>query len=101
MSARKPHLALSQAAQRDFRNLLAYTEQEWGSEQRRMYRQRFTEAFAELLRFPELGSARPELGQGARAYRVGQHMVIYQASDMEVLIVRILHVRRDFDAELS
>jgi len=101
MSVRKPRLALSDNADRDLRNILVFTEQQWGKAQRRTYRQRFIEAFAELLRFPELGPARPELGQGIRARRVGQHVVIYQATETELLIVRILHVRRDLDAELE
>ena len=101
MSARKPRLALSDNAERDLRNLLAFTEQQWGKAQRHTYRQRFIAAFAELLRFPDLGPARPELGQGIRAYRVGQHVVIYQSSETDLLVVRILHVRRDLDVELD
>jgi plasmid stabilization system protein ParE len=61
----------------------------------------FSEAFAELRRFPGLGASRSEIGPGFRSHRVGQHMVIYQPSDTEVLIVRVLHVRRDFNAELE
>jgi toxin ParE1/3/4 len=67
--------------------------------QRRTYRQQVLEAFAELVRFPDLGPARPELGQYVRALRVGQHVVVYQASDSELLILRISHIRRDLDAE--
>lgn len=101
MSARKPRLALSDNADRDLRNILVFTEQKWGKAQRRTYRQRFIEAFAELLRFPDLGLARSELGPGVRTYRVGQHVVIYQSTETELLIVRILHVRRDLDAEFA
>jgi toxin ParE1/3/4 len=101
MSARKPRLALTQNAQRDFRNLLAYTERQWGKAQKRIYRQRFIETFAALPKFPEMGSVRPDLGPGTRVYRVGQHMVIYEPSEVEVLILRILHVRRAIDAEFD
>lgn len=99
MSVRKRRLALTRIAQEDFRSLLTFTERQWGKSQRRTYRQRILDSFAELLRFPALGSARPELGQHVRTFRVEQHIVVYQPSDTELLILRIPHVRRDLDAE--
>jgi toxin ParE1/3/4 len=81
--------------------VLVYTHQQWGQAQRRVYRQRLFDAFAELERFPDLGLARPEYGQGIRSHRVGQHIVIYQPHETELRIVRILHARRDIDAELD
>jgi toxin ParE1/3/4 len=99
MSARKRRLALTHNAQRDFRSLLANTERQWGISQRHTYRQRILEAFAELVEFPDMGPARPDLGQEVRTFRVGQHVVVYQPSDTEILILRISHVRRDLDAE--
>ena len=101
MSARRPRLVLTPRAQRDLRNVLVYTHQQWGQAQRRVYRQRLFDAFAELLTFPELGPARPEYGQGIRSHRVGQHVVIYQPHETELRIVRVLHARRDLDAELA
>jgi toxin ParE1/3/4 len=101
MSARKLQLVVSSEAEDDLRGLLSYTEQQWGQQQHRKYLRQFTEAFAELVRFPGLGVARPDLGANFRSFRVGQHIVLYQPSDREVLIVRILHGRRDFNTELG
>jgi toxin ParE1/3/4 len=101
MSVRKLPLVLSLEAQRELRDILLYTEQQWGRTQRRAYRKQLDIAFARIGRFPDLGILRPEIGQGVRTYRVGQHVIIYQPSDVDVLIVRILHVRRDLDAELG
>lgn len=101
MSARRPRLVLTPNAQRDLRNVLVYTEQQWGKAQRRVYRQRFVVAFAELVRFPDLGQPRPEYGPEIRGLRVGQHVVIYQPHDTELRMVRVLHARRDLDAEFA
>jgi plasmid stabilization system protein ParE len=73
---------------------LLYSAQQWGNAQRRAYRKQVNSAFAQIGRFPDLGILRPELGQGVRTYRVGQHLIVYQAFDTEVHILRILHVRR-------
>ena len=101
MSARRPRLVLSPIAQHDLRDVLTYSEQQWGKAQRHAYRQRFVEAFAELVTFPELGIARPEYGKDIRSHRVGQHVVIYQPHEAELRIVRVLHARRDLDIEFS
>jgi plasmid stabilization system protein ParE len=66
-----------------------------------MYRKQLDAAFAQLARFPDMGFLRPEFGPGIRGYRVGQHVAIYQPSDTEVLLVRIFHARRDFNAEFG
>lgn len=101
MSARRPRIALASDAQRDFRNILVYTEQHWGRSQRSVYRQRLRQAFLDLQAYPDLGSARIDIGDGIRALRVGQHVIIYQPTDTEILIVRILHIRRDVQAEFD
>ena len=81
--------------------MLLYTEREWGQQQQRVYKRQFDEAFTELRQFPGLGMPRPELGQDIRSRHAGQHVVIYEPSDTELRIVRVLHARRDLGAELE
>jgi plasmid stabilization system protein ParE/Arc/MetJ-type ribon-helix-helix transcriptional regulator len=50
--------------------------------------------------FPELGRVRPEYGPGLRTYRGRQHVVVYQATDAELRIARVLHERRDAESDL-
>lgn len=101
MSARSLGLILAPNARRDFRDILLYTEQQWGRSQRRAYRKQLDTAFAQLTRFPGIGIPRPEFGQGMRGHRVGQHVIVYESTDTNVLVARILHVRRDHYAELN
>ena len=101
MSARNLRLVLAPEARDDLRDALVFTQQRWDKNQRREYKQLLVNAFAELASFPELGRACPEFGAGIRSYRVGQHVVIYQATETEIRIARILHVRRDIDGALE
>jgi len=44
---------------------------------------------------------RSDIGEGIRSFLTGQHIVIYQPSESDILILRILHVRRDLTPELD
>jgi toxin ParE1/3/4 len=101
MSARNLKLVLTPAAQSDLADVLSYTERQWGVSRRMAYDRQFDDAFAQLAQFPELGRSRPEYGLGVRSHRVGQHVVIYEPTEAELLILRLLHMRRDLDAEFS
>ncbi len=101
MSARNLKLALTPAAQSDLADVLSYTERHWGESQRIAKDQQFDDAFAQLAQFPDLGRSRPEYGSRVRSHRVGQHVVIYEPTEAELLILRLLHMRRDLDAEFS
>lgn len=99
MSSRKLRLVLSPEAAVNLRDALMFTEQRWGTAQRRTYNRLFSETFLKLRAFPELGRPRSEYGGAVRSYRVGQHVVFYGATETELVIVRIMHVRRDVDGE--
>ncbi len=49
---------------------------------------------------PRMGRLRPEFGEGVRSFTVENH-VIYYREDMDVLIARVLHGRRDQAAAWS
>ncbi len=101
MSARSRRLVLSAEARDDLSDLLLFTEQRWGKTQRREYRRLLWETFTELARFPHMGRVRPEYGPDFLSFRVRQHLIIYQVTETEISIVRLLHVRRDADSTLE
>jgi len=94
MSARRRRVVVSPAARIDIEDALTYSERNWGLEQRRAYRRRIQAAFARLAAFPELGTTLPDLGEGWRNVRVGQHLIIYRVTPTEVRVDRLIHVRR-------
>jgi plasmid stabilization system protein ParE len=56
--------------------------------------------FRRLADYPGLGKERPDYGPDTRSHKIQQHVVIFRATETELLISRILHIRRDIDAEL-
>jgi plasmid stabilization system protein ParE len=56
MSARKHTVTFSPAAQVDFTDILLYTRQLWGEEQRDRYEATLTQAIAALADYPESGT---------------------------------------------
>ena len=45
-------------------------------------------------------TSRPDLGEGVRSCSHGRYLILFQPSDTDVLIVRVLHGARDLPALL-
>lgn len=58
-----------------------------------------TSRFIFLARFPYLGRARDEdFGAGSRSASVGEYVILYCIDGQDVLILRVVHGRRDLEA---
>jgi toxin ParE1/3/4 len=58
-----------------------------------------TSRFYLLSNFPYVGRARDEdFGAGMRSACVGEYVIVYCADGQEVLILRVVHGRRDLEA---
>jgi toxin ParE1/3/4 len=95
MSSRKRTVSLSPDARIDFTDILLYTRQEWGEEQRDRYEAALVHAMANLADYPDLGERRPGLFSGCHAHVVGRHVLYYRITDDTIEVVRILHERAD------
>lgn len=85
---------LSQQAARDYREILAFTLNEWGVNQFDKYASQFDEAFKRLVEMPMIGVRRNDIRSGFYHYRVGQHYIFYRISKQNIEIARILHIKR-------
>ena len=54
-----------------------------------------TERFDTLSSHPYMGRARPDIRIGLRSHRVGSYLILYRVIEPDVLILRVLHGRRD------
>jgi toxin ParE1/3/4 len=61
----------------------------------------FNEKLATLGHFPFIGRERSSLGVDLRSIVVDNYIVFYRPEAERILIVRILHGRRDIDAEFE
>lgn len=64
--------------------------------------ERLAEAFATRARHlgtsPYLGRPRPEYGDRIRTTVVGDHIIVYHATDDVVTVIRVVHGAQDLDA---
>ena len=57
-----------------------------------------TDRFLLLASFPYAGRARDrEFGNGMRSFPVGEFVIVYQVEGSNVLILRVVHGRRDLE----
>ena len=94
-------LQISDEADRDIGDLLAYSLATWGPEQQAAYAAALADAFERLIAYPDLGRSRDDVFPGCRALRVRQHVVFYRIDGETVRVGRVLHVRSDADAAFS
>jgi toxin ParE1/3/4 len=95
MSSRKRPVVLSPAARIDFTEILLYTQEQWGEEQRDRYAAILERAIAGIADYPETGVHAPRLFIGCRVRRVERHVLYYRILDETIEVVRILHQRTD------
>jgi len=62
------------------------------------YADKFFVVLDELAIYSEIGKRRSDLD--LQSHPIDPYIVYYMASDQELIVYRILHKRRDFDAEL-
>jgi toxin ParE1/3/4 len=57
-----------------------------------------TDRFFLLGNHPYVGRLRNDLRAGLRSFPVGQYVIIYRMDGMDVLILHVMHARRDIEA---
>jgi toxin ParE1/3/4 len=79
------------AAEHDVREILRYTEKQWGRRQRNLYYGELKRAARQLQAFPEMGHL---TDKGVRELVVKRHIVLYRYDDDIVTVLRVLNPRR-------
>lgn len=91
----KHQVQMLDAALAHLAEVLAYTEKEWGEEQREAYSSDLWKSIETLASAPEIGKKRDELSSGMRSYPSGRRLIYYWLRDDTIFIARILHSHRD------
>jgi toxin ParE1/3/4 len=61
-----------------------------------------TERFVLLAEYPHVGRRRDEdLRPGLRSFPVGDYVIFYRVQDADIVVLRVLHGRRDIKAEFG
>jgi toxin ParE1/3/4 len=85
---------LSADAEADLDEIRKFTVEKWGEVKAPEYLESVFSAFATLALQPELGPARPELGEYVRVLMVGQHLIFYEPNPRGIEVLRVLHQKR-------
>jgi toxin ParE1/3/4 len=91
---------LAPAVERDLDEIWYYVAKESGSiEIANSLIDTLTDRFLLLAGFPYLGRSREEeFGSGCRSFAVGEYVIVYTVEGEDVLILRVVHGRRDIEA---
>jgi len=95
-------LVVAADAEADMRDILAYLEREAGSSIATDYGRRFGRTIERLVRMPETGAPRPNLGPRARIAIVFPYILVYdyRRENDTLTLLRILHGRRNISSDL-
>lgn len=88
-------LEISPGARADISDILLFTEQQWGRQQRDAYRRLLDVAFRRLIAMPGMGRPFEDLSPGLRRVNIESHVVYYWVDDDRLTIARVLHQRQD------
>jgi len=86
---------LAAEARDDLRDLLQHSLETWGRTEHDAYRAAIQQRFASLAEYPELGRPRDDLFSGCRGLSIRQHVAYDLLEEAHVVVVRILHGRRE------
>jgi len=87
---------ISKRADADLERLLRHSVAEFGQDHAERYYQSILDAFDWLAEYPLAARERPEYSRDIRLHTEGAHSILYRVTGANrVLIVRVLHGRRD------
>lgn len=90
-----PRFELSEAARHDLAEIAEYSEMQWGRAQTLIYLDGLEDRLTALAQRPKMGRSREELAPGLLCFPFQSHVAYYSLADFGIMVVRILHKRRD------
>ncbi len=88
----------TRAALTDLLDLWIVIADDHGAERANTFIKKLEKALLTLSKQPLLGRARPELRDNLRAFPVNPYVLFYEPRDDGILLIRVIHGRRDIDA---
>lgn len=86
---------LTRAAAADLDGIWDYTVETWGTAQAEAYLTDLFACFDRAAAAPGTGQDRSAFVRGARSLRTGRHLVFYRATEDGIVILRVVHERRN------
>ena len=94
--------SLTRTDRTDLKSIAAYTQKQWGKQQRTLYVKQFDDAFHMLAENLETGVTCDFIKQGYRKFPNGSHVIFYRRTEIDsIKIIRILHKRMEVARQLA
>jgi toxin ParE1/3/4 len=90
-------IVLRPLARADLVDAWDYIAGESGPDRADDYLDRLAQRLQRLAEQPYMGRARPELAPGLRSFPAASHVVFYRPDAGGIIVVRVLHGRRDVE----
>ena len=89
-------LNITKPAGQDLEDIFDFSINLFGLDQTVKYVSFFETIFKKLASNPSIGRSRNEIKNGLRSFNHKSHVVFYRIKPNQIIIIRILHVSRDF-----
>lgn len=89
---------LTPLAEGDLAEIWRYSAETWGEAQADRYVGELFDRFSLVADHPEMGRKRPAILPGACSMQAGRHVIFYEMVDGRVVILRVVHERRNIAA---
>jgi len=93
-------LRVTEERQNDIIEIGFYTQNKWGTAQRRSYLNDIDQRLIWLLEYWELGKPREEIKEGYYSYQQAQHTIFYRVNNNNLEIIGVLHSSSEFKNHL-
>ena len=94
-------IRLTDPAQSDLDEIFAYTVETWGETRANAYLARIGEAIRRAADNPKHGPLKAISNLAFRVVKAERHLVFYREESTGILVIRILHERRDVSRLLT
>ena len=94
-------LVLTEIARADLASIRRYSTRTWGRDQTSKYIDALRDTMKGLVRSTVLTRERDDLRPGILMATSGRHSIFFEANDVRVLVVRVLHDRMDYRRHLD
>jgi toxin ParE1/3/4 len=94
-------LVLTELARADLASIRRYSTRTWGRDQTSKYIDALRDTMKGLVRSTVLTRERDDLRPGILMATSGRHIIFFEADDVRVLVVRVLHDRMDYRRHLN
>lgn len=101
MEAEPLRLELTPAARHDLDDIWDYSARTWSAAQAARYLRGLQALLQTLQDFPGLARERPEFTPPVRLHSYRRHLVVYRVDANALIVLRILHTRRNWQMLLA